>query len=168
MFLWYVHFHSTIVCLFLGKRTGKKSLAFSPVCFWTSCIICHFLLHPHVLERLVDVGPISFPGHWDTQGQQGEVRTWQENWTDKGKVLWFVAHITVNLYFFSVLIYYHVSHLNVQVDRVLYSSVVYPHNYGFIPRTLCEDSDPLDVLVIMQVCLNFFYSTNDKCCSEEL
>uniref|UniRef100_A0A0D9ZTE5 Soluble inorganic pyrophosphatase n=1 Tax=Oryza glumipatula TaxID=40148 RepID=A0A0D9ZTE5_9ORYZ len=36
------------------------------------------------------------------------------------------------------------------VDRVLYSSVVYPHNYGFIPRTLCEDSDPLDVLVIMQ------------------
>ena len=39
-----------------------------------------------------------------------------------------------------------------QVDRVLYSSVVYPHNYGFIPRTLCEDNDPLDVLVIMQVC----------------
>ncbi|CAL5097312.1 unnamed protein product [Urochloa decumbens] len=37
-----------------------------------------------------------------------------------------------------------------KVDRVLYSSVVYPHNYGFIPRTLCEDSDPLDVLVIMQ------------------
>jgi inorganic pyrophosphatase len=38
----------------------------------------------------------------------------------------------------------------IKVDRVLYSSVVYPHNYGFIPRTLCEDSDPLDVLVIMQ------------------
>jgi len=37
------------------------------------------------------------------------------------------------------------------VDRVLYSSVVYPHNYGFIPRTLCEDEDPMDVLVIMQV-----------------
>nr|KJB07128.1 hypothetical protein B456_001G150500 [Gossypium raimondii] len=37
-----------------------------------------------------------------------------------------------------------------QVDRVLYSSVVYPHNYGFIPRTLCEDNDPLDCLVIMQ------------------
>ena len=36
------------------------------------------------------------------------------------------------------------------VDRVLYSSVVYPHNYGFIPRTLCDDSDPMDVLVIMQ------------------
>ncbi|RRT77408.1 hypothetical protein B296_00028670 [Ensete ventricosum] len=38
-----------------------------------------------------------------------------------------------------------------QVDRILYSSVVYPHNYGFIPRTLCEDNDPMDVLVLMQV-----------------
>ncbi|KAI4349272.1 hypothetical protein L6164_009881 [Bauhinia variegata] len=38
----------------------------------------------------------------------------------------------------------------IKVDRVLYSSVVYPHNYGFIPRTICEDSDPIDVLVIMQ------------------
>jgi inorganic pyrophosphatase len=40
---------------------------------------------------------------------------------------------------------------SMQVDRILYSSVVYPHNYGFIPRTLCEDNDPIDVLVIMQV-----------------
>ncbi|GMP96605.1 hypothetical protein CsSME_00045162 [Camellia sinensis var. sinensis] len=40
----------------------------------------------------------------------------------------------------------------IKVDCVLYSSVVYPHNYGFIPRTLCEDKDPMDVLVIMQVC----------------
>ncbi|KAH7299802.1 hypothetical protein KP509_24G030500 [Ceratopteris richardii] len=38
----------------------------------------------------------------------------------------------------------------IKVDRVLYSSVVYPHNYGFIPRTLCEDNDPLDVLILMQ------------------
>ncbi|KAF1894249.1 hypothetical protein Lal_00004173, partial [Lupinus albus] len=38
----------------------------------------------------------------------------------------------------------------IMVDRILYSSVVYPHNYGFIPRTLCEDNDPLDVLVLMQ------------------
>lgn len=38
----------------------------------------------------------------------------------------------------------------VVVDRVLYSSVVYPHNYGFIPQTYCEDGDPLDVLVLMQ------------------
>ncbi|MFU0443276.1 inorganic diphosphatase [Candidatus Liberibacter asiaticus] len=41
--------------------------------------------------------------------------------------------------------------LIMQVDRILYSSVVYPHNYGFIPRTICEDSDPMDVLILMQV-----------------
>jgi inorganic pyrophosphatase len=35
------------------------------------------------------------------------------------------------------------------VDRVLYSSVIYPANYDFIPQTLGDD-DPLDVLVIMQ------------------
>ena len=67
-----------------------------------------------------------------------------------------LLHILLQTSIFSVLIC-PVLHLNVQVDRVLYSSVVYPHNYGFIPRTLCEDSDPLDVLVIMQVCLNFLF-----------
>ncbi len=36
------------------------------------------------------------------------------------------------------------------VDRVLYSSVHYPANYGFIPRTHGGDGDPLDVLVLMQ------------------
>ena len=35
-----------------------------------------------------------------------------------------------------------------RVDRILYSSVIYPANYGFIPRTYCEDGDPLDVLVL--------------------
>ena len=35
-------------------------------------------------------------------------------------------------------------------DRVLYSSVHYPANYGFIPRTYCDDDDPLDVLVLCQ------------------
>lgn len=35
-------------------------------------------------------------------------------------------------------------------DRVLYSSVHYPANYGFIPQTYCDDGDPLDVLVICQ------------------
>ena len=37
-----------------------------------------------------------------------------------------------------------------RVDRVLFSSVVYPANYGFIPQTYCEDRDPLDVLVLGQ------------------
>eukprot|EP00920_Eleutheroschizon_duboscqi_P040481 GHVT01096910.1.p1 GENE.GHVT01096910.1~~GHVT01096910.1.p1 ORF type:complete len:209 (+),score=22.25 GHVT01096910.1:163-789(+) len=36
-----------------------------------------------------------------------------------------------------------------RVDRILHSSVIYPANYGFIPRTLGEDHDPLDVLVLM-------------------
>lgn len=35
-----------------------------------------------------------------------------------------------------------------RLDRVLYTSTVYPANYGFIPRTLAEDNDPLDVLVL--------------------
>lgn len=34
-----------------------------------------------------------------------------------------------------------------KVDRVLSSAVYYPANYGFIPQTLAEDDDPLDVLV---------------------
>jgi len=37
-----------------------------------------------------------------------------------------------------------------RLDRVLYSAVYYPANYGFIPRSFCDDSDPLDVLVLMQ------------------
>jgi inorganic pyrophosphatase len=37
------------------------------------------------------------------------------------------------------------------LDRVLYSSVYYPANYGFIPQTYCEDKDPLDILVISQI-----------------
>lgn len=38
-----------------------------------------------------------------------------------------------------------------RLDRVLYSSVYYPANYGFIPQTLGEDHDPLDVLVLSQI-----------------
>ncbi len=37
-----------------------------------------------------------------------------------------------------------------KVDRVLFSSVHYPANYGFIPQSYCEDNDPLDVLVLGQ------------------
>jgi inorganic pyrophosphatase len=37
-----------------------------------------------------------------------------------------------------------------RVDRILYSAVHYPADYGFIPQTLAEDDDPLDVLVLCQ------------------
>jgi inorganic pyrophosphatase len=37
-----------------------------------------------------------------------------------------------------------------RLDRVLYSSVHYPADYGFIPRTYCDDGDPLDALVLGQ------------------
>jgi inorganic pyrophosphatase len=37
-----------------------------------------------------------------------------------------------------------------KVDRVLFSAVHYPANYGFLPRTYCDDGDPLDVLVLCQ------------------
>ncbi len=37
------------------------------------------------------------------------------------------------------------------LDRVLFSAVHYPANYGFIPQTYCEDKDPLDILVISQI-----------------
>jgi inorganic pyrophosphatase len=36
------------------------------------------------------------------------------------------------------------------VDRILFSAVHYPANYGFVPRTYCDDGDPLDVLVLCQ------------------
>jgi inorganic pyrophosphatase len=38
----------------------------------------------------------------------------------------------------------------IKVDRILFSSVHYPANYGFIPQTYCEDRDPLDILVLGQ------------------
>lgn len=38
----------------------------------------------------------------------------------------------------------------IAVNRLLHSSMKYPLNYGFIPRTYCDDKDPLDVLVICQ------------------
>src|SRR5262245_32708053 len=37
-----------------------------------------------------------------------------------------------------------------RLDRVLHSAVYYPADYGFIPRTFCEDGDPLDALVLSQ------------------
>ena len=38
-----------------------------------------------------------------------------------------------------------------RLDRVLFSSVHYPASYGFIPRTYCDDQDPLDILVICSI-----------------
>ena len=38
-----------------------------------------------------------------------------------------------------------------KLDRVIYSSMYYPANYGFIPQSLGEDRDPLDILVLTQV-----------------
>ncbi|MBE7009935.1 MAG: inorganic diphosphatase [Ruminococcaceae bacterium] len=41
-----------------------------------------------------------------------------------------------------------------RLDRVLFTSTHYPANYGFIPGTLSQDNDPLDVLVLCQECLD--------------
>jgi inorganic pyrophosphatase len=38
-----------------------------------------------------------------------------------------------------------------KLDRILFSSVHYPANYGFIPQTYCDDQDPLDILVICSI-----------------
>ncbi|MDJ0646170.1 MAG: inorganic diphosphatase [Flavobacteriaceae bacterium] len=37
-----------------------------------------------------------------------------------------------------------------KLDRVLYSAMYYPANYGFIPQSYCEDHDPLDIVVLSQ------------------
>ncbi|WP_258097761.1 inorganic diphosphatase [Marinoscillum pacificum] len=37
------------------------------------------------------------------------------------------------------------------LDRVIFSSMHYPANYGFIPKTYCDDNDPLDILVLTQI-----------------
>lgn len=37
------------------------------------------------------------------------------------------------------------------VDRFLHTAMYYPGNYGFVPHTLSEDGDPIDVLVVTQV-----------------
>jgi inorganic pyrophosphatase len=38
-----------------------------------------------------------------------------------------------------------------KMDRVLFSSINYPQNYGFIPQTFCDDNDPLDILILSQI-----------------
>lgn len=39
----------------------------------------------------------------------------------------------------------------IRLDRVLYSAVHYPGEYGFIPRTLSEDGDPMDIIVLSNI-----------------
>lgn len=39
----------------------------------------------------------------------------------------------------------------IKLDRVIYASMYYPLNYGFIPQTLGQDGDPLDIVVLTQV-----------------
>ncbi len=40
-----------------------------------------------------------------------------------------------------------------KMDRVIYSAMYYPENYGFIPQTYCDDHDPLDILVLSQIAI---------------
>ena len=42
----------------------------------------------------------------------------------------------------------------IKVDRILFTSMVYPYNYGFVPGTLGEDGDPLDIMVISSTPFN--------------
>jgi inorganic pyrophosphatase len=39
----------------------------------------------------------------------------------------------------------------IKLDRVIYASMYYPLNYGFIPQSLGDDGDPLDIVVLTQV-----------------
>jgi inorganic pyrophosphatase len=38
-----------------------------------------------------------------------------------------------------------------KLEKVLYSSMFYPGNYGFIPKTFCDNKNPLDILVLSQI-----------------
>ena len=42
----------------------------------------------------------------------------------------------------------------IKLDRILHTSTMYPANYGFIPKTLSDDGDPLDVLVLASEALD--------------
>jgi inorganic pyrophosphatase len=39
----------------------------------------------------------------------------------------------------------------IMVDRFLYTAMAYPFNYGFVPNTLAEDGDPIDILVLSEL-----------------
>jgi len=49
-----------------------------------------------------------------------------------------------------------------KLDRVLYSSMYYPANYGFIPQTYCDDNDPLDIVILSQIVMQPMCLVNAK------
>ena len=49
-----------------------------------------------------------------------------------------------------------------RLDRVIYSAMYYPANYGFIPQTYCDDHDPLDILVLSQIEIRSLCEVNAK------
>jgi inorganic pyrophosphatase len=49
-----------------------------------------------------------------------------------------------------------------RLDRVIYSAMYYPANYGFIPQTYCDDHDPLDILVLSQIDIRSLCEVNAK------
>ena len=49
-----------------------------------------------------------------------------------------------------------------RLDRVIFSSMYYPANYGFIPQTYCDDNDPLDILVLSQIEIRSLCEVNAK------
>ena len=60
----------------------------------------------------------------------------------------FQLFLLILTFFFNVCIGMNVSFC--QGERILYSSLLYPHIHGFIPQTRCEGNDPVDVLVLIQ------------------
>ena len=49
-----------------------------------------------------------------------------------------------------------------KLDRVLYSAMYYPANYGFIPQTYCDDNDPLDIVILSQIDIQPMCLVNSK------
>ena len=109
--------------------------------------LCEFFFRLH--QKLNHLSSYTYypinnlPGDWNWKRQQSKIWAWQNQWPYQSEKLLPFPYLYAQSY--------ETAHDFLQVDRVLYSSVVYPHNYGFLPRTLCEDNDPIDVLVLMQV-----------------
>src|SRR5258707_1668861 len=77
------------------------------------------------------------------------VHPWHDVPLPEDPAVWFPAYIEIPK---GTKVKYELDKLTglLRVDRILYSGVHYPANYGFVPRTYCEDGDPLDALVLGQ------------------